>query len=134
MGSVLKKNGVDLWAKDVSDIYAVLVSHPDFIGVISMPAEAPEILDELQIIGSLTIPFYNDILEFLRDHSEFKNINGCLLFPYDWRQNYDFILEQLRLKLQSQYDIKYDDSGRAIFQGKYNFCLVGHSMGGVIAF
>jgi pimeloyl-ACP methyl ester carboxylesterase len=136
LGSTLRVPGTpptEIWSKDASKIYDSIVNS-NLLRYFGTAAQPLEILDEVSAWrGFFKERFYIDLIQYIRNHSDYSKPESLTLFAYDWRQNLDKILSRLQDALKQGYRLNYDNSGRAESQNTYEFYLIGHSMGAVLA-
>lgn len=129
MGSSFQVGTQKVWSREVVELWHTLVRNPPLLGL--PEATATAILD-LAVMPVLSDhAYYQKILQI---HHRIPAFDGAALVPfsYDWRQDFDLILQRFREKIQAEFGIQYEN-GRARRQPEWEFHVIGHSMGALVA-
>jgi len=149
MGSVLQKDGQDIWAISGKSIWNILKKRSDYFDVLEVRNDDPErdvlddgiiatrLMPDVHIIpGFVTVDGYSKIVELF--HKNFDIIEttidspdpgNFIQFPYDWRRDN----RASALKLQKLINIKLPLWQKFSDNKDARVILIGHSMGGIIA-
>ena len=147
MGSTLRirKGGLtaQVWSDSPCEISQVLIDNPPLLdlppvatdtAIIKQASLRGHSIPDLSSLGLPQTKFYSSILDLLgNQHAEFKKPGGLLAFSYDWRQDCYAILAELQEALASRFSVSYHD-GQALPGSGCSFYVIGHSMGGLLAF
>jgi len=142
MGSVLKKDGRDVWNVSGGALIGALTTLGRNIGDLKLeddPADAddlgdgitaPETLHDVHLIPGLwKIDGYTKLLRYIEDTFDVTRGQNFFEFPYDWRR--DNRVAARRLARQSSEWLKRWRASSGASDAK--LVLVGHSMGGLIS-
>jgi pimeloyl-ACP methyl ester carboxylesterase len=151
MGSVLEKDGTDLWAAANRTIFSALRKRRRILQWLKLDGDDPEVDDladgvtatrlisDARIAGFIKIDGYNRVSEMIKGN--FDVIQGQVNtatrsharanyfeFPYDWRRDNSASAQRLSrfLSVRLTEWRKYAGQGAKVI-------LVAHSMGGIVA-
>jgi hypothetical protein len=142
-GSVLAKDGEDIWGTSSQAIWGAIISGGDAIKSLALTGPddwrsddlgdgvtAPGLIQDLHIIPGLwKIDGYSALVARLRADLGLALRQNLIEFPYDWRRDNRASARRLQ-RLSRDWLKKWRDrSGN----GNAKLVLVGHSMGGLVA-
>lgn len=148
-GSVLQKDGKDVWAPSVQAVWETLVSMGESLQHLRLKGDDPQ-LDELGdgirasalvpdvhlVPGLVTIDGYSKTISSIMD--SFDVLQGSIqdekpanffAFPYDWRRDNRIAARRLKRLIDRQLPLWREYSG----EENARVILIGHSMGGLVA-
>ena len=134
-GSVLRKDGRDVWAMTAGAVGDALFSLGRNIRELELDNDdaddgvtAPLVVPDLHLIPGLwKVDGYSKVSRYIQDHFEVTPGRNLHPFPYDWRR--DNRIAAQRLKEQS--DRWLHDWRKVHPEAK--LILIGHSMGGLVS-
>ena len=150
-GSVLQRNGKDLWAFSGQSFWRAITSLGDSLQHLRLEDEDPIEVDDLGdgiratvlmpsvhlIPGLVKIDGYSQLLNAIIEH--FDVTHGSIhdqneqanffTFPYDWRRDNRVAARQVKQFIDRQLPLWR----RASFNEQAKVIFIGHSMGGLIA-
>lgn len=141
-GSVLRKDGRDVWNMSGGALFRALATlggsirdlrledDPPDVDDLGDGITAPEVIRDVHLIpGVWKIDGYNKMLRYIEETFDVTRGRNLFEFPYDWRR--DNRVAALRLQRQTRVwlDAWRASSGAA----DAKLVLVGHSMGGLIS-
>jgi pimeloyl-ACP methyl ester carboxylesterase len=129
MGSSFRVGTREVWSRDVLELWHTLVRNPPLLAL--PEATATAILDLAVIPAWRDRDYYQKILHI---HHKIPTLQAAVMSPfsYDWRQDFGLILQRFEEKLRSEFGVHYED-GRARRQTEWEFYVMGHSMGALVA-
>ncbi len=125
----------EIWSRSIDrTMYGVLLRNPELLRFTGRPIPPgdTDVLDSAHYLF-LTWRYSTGLLGLLEKHDDFQRAGGLLRFSYDWRQDFREILGQLATSLRDGLGLEYD-RGRALEHPDLQVFVIGHSMGGVLAF
>jgi pimeloyl-ACP methyl ester carboxylesterase len=142
-GSVLAKNGVDVWGTSSQAIWQAISSGGGSIKALALTAPddwrlddlgdgvtAPRLVEDLHIIPGLwKIDGYSGLLARLQADLGLDLGHNLFPFPYDWRRDNRASARRLQRLSLDWLKTWRDHSGN----DKAKLIFVGHSMGGLVA-
>jgi pimeloyl-ACP methyl ester carboxylesterase len=141
-GSVLQKDGKDVWnvtggsvlrallslGQNVKDL--ALTEDPPDVDDLGDGVTAPKVMRDIHLIPGLwKIDGYSKTLKYVTDTFEVVAGENFFEFPYDWRRDNRVAARKLAKDAQGWLSAWREKSGAA----DAKLILVGHSMGGVIS-
>jgi pimeloyl-ACP methyl ester carboxylesterase len=134
-GSVLQKDGKDIWAMSPGAALRALVSFGQSITDLELTeadgddgVTAPRLISDLHLIPGLwKIDGYGKVSRFIQDSLHAVRDQTFFEFPYDWRRDNRVAARQLK----DASDIWLHERRKEYPDAK--LILVGHSMGGLVA-
>lgn len=142
MGSVLRKNGHDVWNISGSALISALRTLGGSIHDLELEEDppdaddlgdgitAPEVIRDVHLIPGLwKIDGYTKMMRYIEDTFDVMHGQNLFEFPYDWRRDNRVASRRLDIKGHEWLDAWRAASGAA----DAKLVLVGHSMGGLIA-
>jgi pimeloyl-ACP methyl ester carboxylesterase len=134
-GSVLQKDGKDVWALTPSAARRALLTLGHDIGDLELPSddkddgvEATELMPDLHLIPGLwKIDGYGGVRRFINDTFDVTLGRNYFEFPYDWRRDNRIHAKRLKEESRRWLGEWRKDHPQA------KLILVGHSMGGLIS-
>jgi pimeloyl-ACP methyl ester carboxylesterase len=139
-GSVLRKNGRDVWNISGGAVFNALRSLGDSIGDLKLERDpvdvddvdgmtAPSTIRDVHLIpGIWKIDGYTKLIEHIKDKFDVEWNQNLFELPYDWRRDNRVASRQLATKAE-----RWLDAWRKKGHPDAKLVLVGHSMGGLIA-
>ena len=129
MGSTFQVGTQQVWPREIEGLWHTLARNPPLLGL--PEATATGILDLAVIPVFKDRVFYQKILQV---HHRIPAFEGAVMWPfsYDWRQDFDLILPRFQEAVRAQFGIQYEN-GRATRQPEWEFHVIGHSMGALVA-
>jgi pimeloyl-ACP methyl ester carboxylesterase len=133
-GSVLQKDGKDVWAVSGGAVLRAILSLGESISDLELRGDAddgvtaPRLMPDLHLIPGLwKIDGYGKVSRYIRDTFDVEPGRTYFEFPYDWRR--DNRLAAARLKRESDAWLH----ARRADVPDAKLVLIGHSMGGLVA-
>lgn len=141
-GSVLKKDGRDVWnisggalisalrtfGRSISDLK--LEQDPPDVDDLGDGITAPEVIRDVHLIpGFWKIDGYTKMMRYIEETFDVTRGRNLFEFPYDWRRDNRVAARRLKRDAGAWLDAWRTSSGAA----DAKLVLVGHSMGGVIS-
>ncbi|WP_241253107.1 hypothetical protein [Streptomyces sp. W1SF4] len=143
-GSVLTRDGKDVWAPSASAVIGALTSLGRSVAELELPdgqddwreddlgdgVVATRLVPDLHTLPGLwKIDGYTAIEEFLLDRFELRRGENYFPFPYDWRRDNRAAARQLAERSRGWLRAWREKSGNPAAQ----LVLIGHSMGGLVS-
>ncbi|MGE7387919.1 lipase/acyltransferase domain-containing protein [Streptomyces sp. NPDC004126] len=143
-GSVLTRDGKDVWAPSASAVIGALTSLGRSLAELELPdgqddwteddlgdgIAATRLVPDLHTLPGLwKIDGYTAIEKFLLDRFDLKQGENYFPFPYDWRRDNRAAARQLSERSRDWLRAWREKSGNSAAQ----LVLVGHSMGGLVS-
>jgi len=141
-GSVLQKDGRDVWAPSKGAIARAILSLGDNIKDLELHGDDPELEDlgdgvtasrlmpDIHLIPGLwKIDGYGKIADTVREYFDVRPGENFFEFAYDWRRDNRAAARQLARKSHDWLKAWRESSGNA----DAKLVLAGHSMGGLVA-
>jgi Lecithin:cholesterol acyltransferase len=141
-GSVLRKDGKDVWNVTAGSVLRALLSLGQNVKDLALdedPADvddlgdgvtAPKIMRDIHLIPGLwKIDGYSKTLRYVTDTFDVVQGENFFEFPYDWRRDNRVAARKLAKDAQGWLAAWREKSGAA----DAKLILVGHSMGGIIS-
>lgn len=141
-GSVLRKNGRDVWNISGGAIFNALATLGGSIRDLKLEEDpvdeddlgdgvtAPEVIRDVHLIPGLwKIDGYTKMLRYIEETFEVTRGQNLFEFPYDWRRDNRVAARQLQRKAHEWLNAWRASSGATDAQ----LVLVGHSMGGLVS-
>jgi pimeloyl-ACP methyl ester carboxylesterase len=141
-GSVLQKDGKDVWNVTAGSVLRALVSLGQNVKDLALdedPADvddlgdgvtAPKIMRDIHLIPGLwKIDGYSKTLRYVTDTFDVVEGENFFEFPYDWRRDNRVAARKLAKDAQGWLAAWREKSGAA----DAKLILVGHSMGGILS-
>jgi pimeloyl-ACP methyl ester carboxylesterase len=139
-GSVLRKDGKDVWAASAQTALRTLASRGRGIQALALPPDAPpnaddgvtapRLMPDVHIIPGLwRIDGYSRILETITSTFDVRSGQNLFAFPYDWRRDNRVAAHRLARASHQWLGRWRKQSGN----DNARLILVAHSMGGLIA-
>lgn len=135
-GSVLQKDGKDVWAVSPGAALRALVSFGRTITELALHDDsnlddgvtAPRVMPDVHLIPGLwKIDGYGKVSRYIRETFDVRPGRNYFEFPYDWRRDNRVAARQLKEKSDEWLHAWRKDYPEA------KLVLVGHSMGGLVA-
>ena len=141
-GSVLRKDGRDIWnisggalvsalttlGRSITDLE--LERDPPDVDDLGDGITAPEVIRDVHLIPGLwKIDGYTKMLRYIEETFDVTRGRNLFEFPYDWRRDNRVAARRLKRKGDEWLNAWRDFSGA----GDAKLVLVGHSMGGLIS-
>jgi pimeloyl-ACP methyl ester carboxylesterase len=141
-GSVLQKDGKDVWnvsggsvlrallslGQNVKDL--ALVDDPPDVDDLGDGVTAPKVMRDIHLIPGLwKIDGYSKVLQYVTDTFDVRAGENFFEFPYDWRRDNRVAARKLAANAEEWLAAWRKSSGAE----DAKLILVGHSMGGVIS-
>jgi pimeloyl-ACP methyl ester carboxylesterase len=135
-GSVLQKDGKDVWAASPGAAFRALVSFGRSITELELHDDsnlddgvtAPRVMPDVHLVPGLwKIDGYGKVARYIRDTLAVRPGRNFFEFPYDWRRDNRVAARQLKEKSDGwlfQWRKEYPEA---------KLILVGHSMGGLVS-
>jgi pimeloyl-ACP methyl ester carboxylesterase len=141
-GSVLRKDGRDIWNISGGALLSALTSLGGSIGDLKLEDDdpdvddlgdgitAPEVIRDVHLIpGFWKVDGYTKMLRTIEDTFDVTRNENLFEFPYDWRRDNRVAARKLQRQTRTWLDDWRASSGASDAQ----LVLVGHSMGGIIS-
>ena len=141
LGSVLRKDGKDIWAASRGKLFQALLHGTGPLDDLTLEDDRPEedvvgdgvVADRLigdvhMIPGLWTIDGYSKISDRIRSFDGIEYGENFFDFPYDWRRD-DRVASRRLARLAGEWLDRWQQKGHPDAQ----LVLVAHSMGGLIA-
>jgi pimeloyl-ACP methyl ester carboxylesterase len=141
-GSVLQKDGKDVWNVSAGSILNALLSlgqnvkdlalteDPPDVDDLGDGVTAPRVMRDVHLIPGLwKIDGYSRVLQYVTDTFDAKAGENFFEFPYDWRRDNRVAARRLARQTEDWLASWRDKSGAT----DAKVILVGHSMGGIIS-
>jgi hypothetical protein len=141
-GSVLRKDGRDLWNVSGGALFSALTTLGRSIRDLKLkddPADmddlgdgitAPEVIRDVHLIpGFWKIDGYTKMLRYIEETFDVASGRNLFEFPYDWRRDNRVAARRLQRQARGWLDAWRASSGAA----DAKLVLVGHSMGGLVS-
>lgn len=141
-GSVLSRNGKEVWGTSAGSIMRALLSGGDSIQDLRLEGDdptrddlgdgvtAPRLVQDLTIIpGFWKIDGYTKVSRTLQEAFSLKLDENFFEFPYDWRRDNRVAARKLQRQAHDWLKVWREKSGNA----DAKLILIGHSMGGLVA-
>jgi pimeloyl-ACP methyl ester carboxylesterase len=141
-GSVLQKDGKDVWNVSGGSVLGALLSlggnvkalalqdDPPDVDDLGDGVTAPELMRDIHLIPGLwKIDGYTRVLQYITETFEATAGENFFEFPYDWRRDNRVAARKLALDSERWLAAWREKSGA----GDAKLILVGHSMGGIIS-
>lgn len=136
-GSVLQKDGRDVWAMTPGAVARALFSLGNSIEALELHEDdqddgvtAPRIMPDLHLIPGLwKIDGYSKVAAFIRERFDVVADENFFHFPYDWRRDNRIAARRLAEESHTWLKAWRDRSGN----DDAKLVLIGHSMGGLVA-
>lgn len=136
MGSVLQKDGKDVWSSSVRAIARGIFSRGGSLRSLKLDSDdvddgivATRLMPDVHLIpGFWKIDGYSTINKYLHDQFTLKDGENYFEFPYDWRRDNRVSARELDRKSQDWLKSWREKSGNS----DAKLILVGHSMGGLV--
>jgi hypothetical protein len=141
-GSVLKKDGRDVWNISGGALISALRTlggsiqdlkleqDPPDVDDLGDGITAPEVIRDVHVIPGLwKIDGYTKMLRYIEETFDVARGRNLFEFPYDWRRDNRVAARRLKNQAGAWLDAWRDSSGAA----DAKLVLVGHSMGGIIS-
>ncbi len=136
-GSVLARNGKDVWAPSAGGIFRAVFSLGGSIKDLELTADdaddgvtAPRLIGDITVIpGLIKIDGYTKVADYLVEQLQLTRGENFFEFPYDWRRDNRISARQLESKAMDWLQKWRKSSGNA----NAKLILLGHSMGGLVS-
>jgi hypothetical protein len=141
-GSVLKKDGRDVWNVSGGALLSALSTFGRSIGDLKLEEDppdqddlgdgitAPEVIRDVHLIPGLwKIDGYTKMLRFIENTFDVTRGRNLFELPYDWRRDNRVAARRLQRQGRAWLDAWRESSGAH----DAKLVLVGHSMGGIIS-
>jgi pimeloyl-ACP methyl ester carboxylesterase len=141
-GSVLQKDGRDVWNVSGGSVLGALLSlgrnvkalaledDPPDVDDLGDGVTAPKLMRDIHLIPGLwKIDGYSRVLQYITETFEARAGENFFEFPYDWRRDNRVAARKLARESQKWLGAWREKSGASDAQ----LILVGHSMGGIIS-
>jgi pimeloyl-ACP methyl ester carboxylesterase len=141
-GSVLRKDGRDVWNISGGALLSALTTFGGSIGDLKLEDDppdvddlgdgitAPEVIRDVHLIpGFWKIDGYTKMLRYIEETFDVTRGRNLFEFPYDWRRDNRVAARRLKREARGWLDAWRASSGAA----DAKLVLVGHSMGGLIS-
>ena len=141
-GSVLAKDGEDVWALTAGSVWRALVSLGHSIGDLALTEDPPEVDDlgdgvtaprvmpDVHLIPGLwKIDGYGKVSERIRESLGVTPGKNFFEFPYDWRRDNRVAARKLARDSHDWLNAWRESSGN----DDAKLVLIGHSMGGLVS-
>jgi len=141
LGSVLQKDGEDLWAPTAGATFRALTGQTDLqsLALAADPEDVDDVGDGIRAVrlfpdvhlipGLWKIDGYSHISQWLRATFDLDDQANYFEFPYDWRRSNAVAARQLAMRSRGWLAQWREHSGHA----DAKLVLVCHSMGGLVA-
>ncbi|MGZ8603256.1 MAG: lipase/acyltransferase domain-containing protein [Actinomycetota bacterium] len=135
-GSVLRKDGKDVWAMSPGAVLRAVLSLGESItdlelkddGALDDGVTAPRLMPDLHLIPGLwKIDGYGKVGRYIREAFDVEPERNYFEFPYDWRRDN----RRAAAQLKERSDVWLHD--RRVDHPDAKLVLVAHSMGGLVA-
>ena len=141
-GSVLQKDGKDVWNVSGGSVLRALLSLGENVKELALTDDppdvddlgdgvtAPKLMRDIHLIPGLwKIDGYSKVLEYVTDTFDVRAGENFFEFPYDWRRDNRVAARKLAASAEKWLAAWRQSSGAA----DAKLILVGHSMGGLIS-
>jgi hypothetical protein len=141
-GSVLKKDGKDVWNISGGALLSALTTFGNSISDLKLEADppdvddlgdgitAPEVIRDVHLIpGFWKVDGYTKMLRYIEETFDVTRGKNLFELPYDWRRDNRVAARKLQRLSRGWLDDWRGSSGAA----DAKLVLVGHSMGGIIS-
>jgi pimeloyl-ACP methyl ester carboxylesterase len=141
-GSVLRKDGRDVWNISGGAVLSALTTlgrsirdlklerDPPDVDDLGDGITAPEVIRDVHLIpGFWKVDGYTKMLRYIEETFDVTHGRNLFEFPYDWRRDNRVAARRLARRARSWLETWRTTSGA----GDAKLVLVGHSMGGLIA-
>jgi hypothetical protein len=141
-GSVLRKDGRDIWNMSGGALFSALTTlggsirdlrledDPVDVDDLGDGITAPEVIRDVHLIpGVWKIDGYSKMLRYIEETFDVTRGRNLFEFPYDWRRDNRVAARQLQRQTRKWLDAWRASSGAA----DAKLVLVAHSMGGLIS-
>ena len=136
-GSVLARNGKDVWAPSAGGIFRAVFSLGGSIKDLELTSDdvddgvtAPRLIGDITVIpGLIKIDGYTKVADYLVAQLGLERDKNFFAFPYDWRRCNRISARQLETSAMKWLHAWRQSSGNA----NAKLILLGHSMGGLVS-